>query len=207
MIYDTIEESILQIFDCYAEPIKIYYKEVVAGIDAFHPSTTKELLVKDDSELILGFDIGANARRDDGLISEYDMELIIRNLKFKVDTVSFSIGVFGTILNESLVINGNTLDLSEVITIDDLLIEINSLTNIVGLKLSDTEFAILSTVDDRENDIEYKNLSISGTAQSILGLDTSANKASITIKINNTTYSVEEFDTGEYIKCLYLIRG
>ena len=90
----------------------------------------------------------------------------------------------------------------------DLLIsKINEITNVNCLKLSNAEFVIISTVDDTENDLAYKDLAITGTLQDQYGLETLSKKSALSVKMRGVTYSVTKTFNGTYLKSLYLKRG
>ncbi len=207
---DRIEDKLNRIFSNDLEltrPVKIIYTEIVSGGDIAHPSIKKELILKKNKELINGFFLMPTNDIGD-LVTNYDGELLINDLDFDITSVAFSKGVYtDSIIGTDLTINSNVLDLSSIENIDDFIDLVSSLDNMFCFKLSDTEFAIISSVADGENDSNFKNLEISGTAKDLLGLDSVSKKATLKIQINNVVYSVKSVFNGDYIKSVKLIRG
>jgi acyl carrier protein len=207
---DRIEDKLNRIFSSDLEltrPVKIIYTEIVSGGDIAHPFIKKELILKKNKELINGFFLMPTNDIGD-LVTNYDGELLINDLDFDITSVAFSKGVYtDSIIGTDLTINSNVLDLSSIENIDDFIDLVSSLDNMFCFKLSDTEFAIISSVADGENDSNFKNLEISGTAKDLLGLDSVSKKATLKIQINNVVYSVKSVFNGDYIKSVKLIRG
>jgi len=88
-------------------------------------------------EYIKGFFINPKTSTGNDVVAEYDAELLINDINFDILTTSFSVGTFSTFLpTDTLVINGNNLDLSSVTDLDLLISKINEIKNINCLKLS-----------------------------------------------------------------------
>lgn len=213
---ERTEKSLLNVFDKFAEPVRINLTKTTTTGLIGSGSVSETVTLKNDMEYIKGFFINPKTSTGNDVVAEYDAELLINDINFDILTTSFSVGTFSTFLpTDTLVINENSLDLSSVTDLDllsvtdlDLLIsKINEITNVNCLKLSSTEFVIISTVDDNENDLAYKDLTITGTLQTQFGLEVLSKKSALSVKVRGVTYSVTKTFNGTYLKSLYLKRG
>ena len=205
---ERTEKSLLNVFDKFAEPIRINLTKTTTTGLIGSGSVSETVTLKNNMEYIKGFFINPKTSTGNDVVAEYDAELLINDINFDILTTSFSVGSFSTFLpTDTLVINGNNLDLSSVTDLDLLISKINEITNINCLKLSSTEFVIISTVDDTENDLAYKDLTITGTLQNKFGLETLSKKSALSVKVRGVTYSVTKTFNGTYLKSLYLKRG
>ena len=205
---ERTEKSLLNVFDKFAEPVRINLTKTTTTGLIGSGSISETVTLKNNMEYIKGFFINPKTSTGNDVVAEYDAELLINDINFDILTTSFSVGTFSTFLpTDTLVINGNNLDLSSVTDLDLLISKINEITNINCLKLSSTEFVIISTVDDTENDLAYKDLTITGTLQTTFGLETLSKKSALSVKVRGVTYSVTKIFNGTYLKSLYLKRG
>ena len=205
---ERTEKSLLNVFDKFAEPVRINLTKTTTTGLIGSGSVSETVTLKNNMEYIKGFFINPKTSTGNEAVAEYDAELLVNDINFDILTTSFSVGVFSTfLLTDTLVINGNNLDLSSVTTLDLLISKINEITNVNCLKLSNTEFVIISTVDDTENDLAYKDLAITGTLQVQFGLETLSKKSALSVKMRGVTYSVTKTFNGTYLKSLYLKRG
>lgn len=205
---ERTEKSLLNVFDKFAEPVRINLTKTTTTGLIGSGSVSETVILKNDGDYIKAFFINPKTSTGIEAVAEYDAELLINDINFDILTTSFSVGVFSTfLLTDTLVINGNNLDLSSVTTLDLLISKINEITNVNCLKLSNTEFVIISTVDDTENDLAYKDLAITGTLQVQFGLETLSKKSALSVKMRGVTYSVTKTFNGTYLKSLYLKRG
>ena len=205
---ERTEKSLLNVFDKFAEPVRINLtKTTTAGLIG-SGSVSETVILKNNGDYIKAFFINPKTSTGIEAVAEYDAELLVNDINFDILTTSFSVVVLSTfLLTDTLVINGNNLDLSSVTTLDLLISKINEITNVNCLKLSNTEFVIISTVDDTENDLAYKDLAITGTLQVQFGLETLSKKSALSVKMRGVTYSVTKTFNGTYLKSLYLKRG
>ena len=200
------EKSLMRIFEGFAEPVKVILTK--NNVTSGSIITKEELILKIDSEYIKGFFVKPTTKNGESIISEFEGELLIRDIKFNLNSSAFSVGIFSTIdSTDTLIINLNNITLSNEDTIDTLIAKISAIKNIFCFKLSSTEFAIISSLADDEDEIEYKDLTITGTLQTKFGFEVLSKKASPSVKINNILYSIYKTFTGSFIKCLYLKRG
>ena len=205
---ERTEKSLLNVFDKFAEPVRINLTKTTTTGLIGSGSVSETVILKNNGDYIKAFFINPKTSTGIEAVAEYDAELLVNDINFDILTTSFSVGVFSTfLLTDTLVINGNNLDLSSVTTLDLLISKINEITNVNCLKLSDTEFVIISTVDDTENDLAYKDLAITGTLQVQFGLETLSKKSALSVKMRGITYSVTKTFNGTYLKSLYLKRG
>ena len=205
---ERTEKSLLNVFDKFAEPVRINLTKTTTTGLIGSGSVSETVTLKNNMEYIKGFFINPKTSTGNDVVAEYDAELLINDINFDILTTSFSVGAFSTFLpTDTLVINGNNLDLSSVTDLDLLISKINEITNVNCLKLSSTEFVIISTVDDTENDLAYKDLTITGTLQTQFGLETLSKKSALSVKVRGVTYSVTKTFNGTYLKSLYLKRG
>ena len=205
---ERTEKSLLNVFDKFAEPVRINLTKTTTTGLIGSGSVSETVILKNNGDYIKAFFINPKTSTGIEAVAEYDAELLVNDINFDILTTSFSVGVFSTfLLTDTLVINGNNLDLSSVTTLDLLISKINEITNVNCLKLSNTEFVIISTVDDTENDLAYKDLTITGTLQVQFGLETLSKKSSLSVKMRGVTYSVTKTFNGTYLKSLYLKRG
>ena len=205
---ERTEKSLLNVFDKFAEPVRINLTKTTTTGLIGSGSVFETVTLKNDGDYIKAFFINPKTSTGIEAVAEYDAELLVNDINFDILTTSFSVGVFSTfLLTDTLVINGNNLDLSSVTTLDLLISKINEITNVNCLKLSNTEFVIISTVDDTENDLAYKDLAITGTLQVQFGLETLSKKSALSVKMRGVTYSVTKTFNGTYLKSLYLKRG
>ena len=205
---ERTEKSLLNVFDKFAEPVRINLTKTTTTGLIGSGSVSETVTLKNNMEYIKGFFLNPKTSTGNDVVAEYDAELLINDINFDILTTSFSVGTFSTFLpTDTLVINGNSLDLSSVTDLDLLISKINEITNINCLKLSSTEFIIISTVDDTENDLAYKDLAITGTLQTQFGLETLSKKSALSVKVRGVTYSVTKTFNGTYLKSLYLKRG
>ena len=205
---ERTEKSLLNVFDKFAEPVRINLTKTTTTGLIGSGSVSETVILKNNGDYIKAFFINSKTPTGIEAVAEYDAELLVNDINFDILTTSFSVGVFSTfLLTDTLVINGNNLDLSSVTTLDLLISKINEITNVNCLKLSNTEFVIISTVDDTENDLAYKDLAITGTLQVQFGLETLSKKSSLSVKMRGITYSVTKTFNGTYLKSLYLKRG
>ena len=205
---ERTEKSLLNVFDKFAEPVRINLTKTTTTGLIGSGSVSETVILKNNGDYIKAFFINPKTSTGIEAVAEYDAELLINDINFDILTTSFSVGVFSTfLLTDTLVINGNNLDLSSVTTLDLLISKINEITNVNCLKLSNTEFVIISTVDDTENDLAYKDLAITGTLQVQFGLETLSKKSALSVKMRGVTYSVTKTFNGTYLKSLYLKRG
>ena len=205
---ERTEKSLLNVFDKFAEPVRINLTKTTTTGLIGSGSVSETVILKNNGDYIKAFFINPKTSTGIEAVAEYDAELLVNDINFDILTTSFSVGVFSTfLLTDTLVINGNNLDLSSVTTLDLLISKINEITNVNCLKLSNTEFVIISTVDDTENDLAYKDLAITGTLQVQFGLETLSKKSSLSVKMRGVTYSVTKTFNGTYLKSLYLKRG
>lgn len=205
---ERTEKSLLNVFDKFAEPVRINLTKTTTTGLIGSGSVSETVTLKNDGDYIKAFFINPKTSTGIEAVAEYDAELLVNDINFDILTTSFSVGVFSTfLLTDTLVINGNNLDLSSVTTLDLLISKINEITNVNCLKLSNTEFVIISTVDDTENDLAYKDLAITGTLQVQFGLETLSKKSALSVKMRGVTYSVTKTFNGTYLKSLYLKRG
>ena len=205
---ERTEKSLLNVFDKFAEPVRINLTKTTTTGLIGSGSVSETVTLKNDGGYIKAFFINPKTSTGIEAVAEYDAELLVNDINFDILTTSFSVGVFSTfLLTDTLVINGNNLDLSSVTTLDLLISKINEITNVNCLKLSNTEFVIISTVDDTENDLAYKDLAITGTLQVQFGLETLSKKSALSVKMRGVTYSVTKTFNGTYLKSLYLKRG
>lgn len=205
---ERTEKSLLNVFDKFAEPVRINLTKTTTTGLIGSGSVSETVILKNNGDYIKAFFINPKTSTGIEAVAEYDAELLVNDINFDILTTSFSVGVFSTfLLTDTLVINGNNLDLSSVTTLDLLISKINEITNVNCLKLSDTEFVIISTVDDTENDLSYKDLAITGTLQVQFGLETLSKKSALSVKMRGVTYSVTKTFNGTYLKSLYLKRG
>ena len=205
---ERTEKSLLNVFDKFAEPVRINLTKTTTTGLIGSGSVSETVTLKNNMEYIKGFFINPKTSTGNDVVAEYDAELLINDINFDILTTSFSVGIFSTFLpTDTLVINGNNLDLSSVTDLDLLISKINEITNVNCLKLSSTEFVIISTVDDTENDLAYKDLTITGTLQTQFGLETLSKKSALSVKVRGVTYSVTKTFNGTYLKSLYLKRG
>ena len=205
---ERTEKSLLNVFDKFAEPVRINLTKTTTTGLIGSGSVSETVTLKNDGDYIKAFFINPKTSTGTEAVAEYDAELLVNDINFDILTTSFSVGVFSTfLLTDTLVINGNNLDLSSVTTLDLLISKINEITNVNCLKLSNTEFVIISTVDDTENDLAYKDLAITGTLQAQFGLETLSKKSALSVKMRGVTYSVTKTFNGTYLKSLYLKRG
>ena len=205
---ERTEKSLLNVFDKFAEPVRINLTKTTTTGLIGSGSVSETVILKNNGDYIKAFFINPKTSTGIEAVAEYDAELLVNDINFDILTTSFSVGAFSTfLLTDTLVINGNNLDLSSVTTLDLLISKINEITNINCLKLSNTEFVIISTVDDTENDLAYKDLAITGTLQVQFGLETLSKKSALSVKMRGVTYSVTKTFNGTYLKSLYLKRG
>lgn len=205
---ERTEKSLLNVFDKFAEPVRINLTKTTTTGLIGSGSVSETVTLKNNGDYIKAFFINPKTSTGIEAVAEYDAELLVNDINFDILTTSFSVGVFSTfLLTDTLVINGNNLDLSSVTTLDLLISKINEITNVNCLKLSNTEFVIISTVDDTENDLAYKDLAITGTLQVQFGLETLSKKSALSVKMRGVTYSVTKTFNGTYLKSLYLKRG
>ena len=205
---ERTEKSLLNVFDKFAEPVRINLTKTTTTGLIGSGSVSETVILKNNGDYIKAFFINPKTSTGIEAVAEYDAELLVNDINFDILTTSFSVGVFSTfLLTDTLVINGNNLDLSSVTTLDLLISKINEITNVNCLKLSNTEFVIISTVDDTENDLAYKDLTITGTLQVQFGLETLSKKSALSVKMRGVTYSVTKTFNGTYLKSLYLKRG
>lgn len=205
---ERTEKSLLNVFDKFAEPVRINLTKTTTTGLIGSGSVSETVILKNNGDYIKAFFINPKTSTGIEAVAEYDAELLVNDINFDILTASFSVGVFSTfLLTDTLVINGNNLDLSSVTTLDLLISKINEITNVNCLKLSNTEFVIISTVDDTENDLAYKDLAITGTLQVQFGLETLSKKSALSVKMRGVTYSVTKTFNGTYLKSLYLKRG
>ena len=205
---ERTEKSLLNVFDKFAEPVRINLTKTTTTGLIGSGSVSETVILKNNGDYIKAFFINPKTSTGIEAVAEYDAELLVNDINFDILTTSFSVGVFSTfLLTDTLVINGNNLDLSSVTTLDLLISKINEITNVNCLKLSNTEFVIISTVDDTENDLAYKDLAITGTLQVQFGLETLSKKSALSVKMRGVTYSVTKTFNGTYLKSLYLKRG
>ena len=205
---ERTEKSLLNVFDKFAEPVRINLTKTTTTGLIGSGSVSETVILKNNGDYIKAFFINPKTSTGIEAVAEYDAELLVNDINFDILTTSFSVGVFSTfLLTDTLVINGNNLDLSSVTTLDLLISKINEITNVNCLKLSDTEFVIISTVDDTENDLAYKDLAITGTLQVQFGLETLSKKSALSVKMRGITYSVTKTFNGTYLQSLYLKRG
>ena len=205
---ERTEKSLLNVFDKFAEPVRINLTKTTTTGLIGSGSVSETVILKNNGDYIKAFFINPKTSTGIEAVAEYDAELLVNDINFDILTTSFSVGVFSTfLLTDTLVINGNNLDLSSVTTLDLLISKINEITNVNCLKLSNTEFVIISTVDDTENDLAYKDLAITGTLQVQFGLEALSKKSSLSVKMRGVTYSVTKTFNGTYLKSLYLKRG
>ena len=205
---ERTEKSLLNVFDKFAEPVRINLTKTTTTGLIGSGSVSETVILKNNGDYIKAFFINPKTSTGIEAVAEYDAELLVNDINFDILTTSFSVGVFSTfLLTDTLVINGNNLDLSSVTTLDLLISKINEITNVNCLKLSNTEFVIISTVDDTENDLAYKDLTITGTLQVQFGLEALSKKSSLSVKMRGVTYSVTKTFNGTYLKSLYLKRG
>ncbi len=205
---ERTEKSLLNVFDKFAEPVRINLTKTTTTGLIGSGSVSETVILKNNGDYIKAFFINPKTSTGIEAVAEYDAELLVNDINFDILTTSFSVGVFSTfLLTDTLVINGNSLDLSSVTTLDLLISKINEITNVNCLKLSNTEFVIISTVDDTENDLAYKDLAITGTLQVQFGLETLSKKSALSVKMRGVTYSVTKTFNGTYLKSLYLKRG
>lgn len=205
---ERTEKSLLNVFDKFAEPVRINLTKTTTTGLIGSGSVSETVTLKNNMEYIKGFFINPKTSTGNDVVAEYDAELLINDINFDILTTSFSVGSFSTFLQtDTLVINGNSLDLSSVTDLDLLISKINEIKNVNCLKLSYTEFIIISTIDDTENDLAYKDLTITGTLQTQFGLETLSKKSALSVKVRGVTYSVSKTFNGTYLKSLYLKRG
>ena len=205
---ERTEKSLLNVFDKFAEPVRINLTKTTTTGLIGSGSVSETVILKNNGDYIKAFFINPKTSTGIEAVAEYDAELLVNDINFDILTTSFSVGVFSTfLLTDTLVINGNNLDLSSVTTLDLLISKINEITNVNCLKLSIDEFVIISTVDDTENDLAYKDLTITGTLQVQFGLETLSKKSALSVKMRGVTYSVTKTFNGTYLKSLYLKRG
>lgn len=205
---ERTEKLLLNVFDKFAEPVRINLTKTTTTGLIGSGSVSETVILKNNGDYIKAFFINPKTSTGIEAVAEYDAELLVNDINFDILTTSFSVGVFSTfLLTDTLVINGNNLDLSSVTTLDLLISKINEITNVNCLKLSNTEFVIISTVDDTENDLAYKDLAITGTLQVQFGLETLSKKSALSVKMRGVTYSVTKTFNGTYLKSLYLKRG
>lgn len=205
---ERTEKSLLNVFDKFAEPVRINLTKTTTTGLIGSGSVSETVILKNNGDYIKAFFINPKTSTGIEAVAEYDAELLVNDINFDILTTSFSVGVFSTfLLTDTLVINGSNLDLSSVTTLDLLISKINEITNVNCLKLSNTEFVIISTVDDTENDLAYKDLAITGTLQVQFGLETLSKKSALSVKMRGVTYSVTKTFNGTYLKSLYLKRG
>lgn len=205
---ERTEKSLLNVFDKFAEPVRINLTKTTTTGLIGSGSVSETVTLKNNGDYIKAFFVNPKTSTGIEAVAEYDAELLVNDINFDILTTSFSVGVFSTfLLTDTLVINGNNLDLSSVTTLDLLISKINEITNVNCLKLSNTEFVIISTVDDTENDLAYKDLAITGTLQVQFGLETLSKKSALSVKMRGVTYSVTKTFNGTYLKSLYLKRG
>ena len=205
---ERTEKSLLNVFDKFAEPVRINLTKTTTTGLIGSGSVSETVILKNNGDYIKAFFINPKTSTGIEAVAEYDAELLVNDINFDILTTSFSVGVFSTfLLTDTLVINGNNLDLSSVTTLDLLISKINEITNVNCLRLSNTEFVIISTVDDTENDLAYKDLAITGTLQVQFGLETLSKKSALSVKMRGVTYSVTKTFNGTYLKSLYLKRG
>ena len=205
---ERTEKSLLNVFDKFAEPVRINLTKTTTTGLIGSGSVSETVILKNNGDYIKAFFINPKTSTGIEAVAEYDAELLVNDINFDILTTSFSVGVFSTfLLTDTLVINGNNLDLSSVTTLDLLKSKINEITNVNCLKLSNTEFVIISTVDDTENNLAYKDLAITGTLQVQFGLETLSKKSALSVKMRGITYSVTKTFNGTYLKSLYLKRG
>ena len=205
---ERTEKSLLNVFDKFAEPVRINLTKTTTTGLIGSGSVSETVILKNNGDYIKAFFINPKTSTGIEAVAEYDAELLVNDINFDILTTSFSVGAFSTfLLTDTLVINGNNLDLSSVTTLDLLISKINEITNVNCLKLSNTEFVIISTVDDTENDLAYKDLAITGTLQAQFGLETLSKKSALSVKMRGVTYSVTKTFNGTYLKSLYLKRG
>ena len=205
---ERTEKSLLNVFDKFAEPVRINLTKTTTTGLIGSGSVSETVILKNNGDYIKAFFINPKTSTGIEAVAEYDAELLVNDINFDILTTSFSVGVFSTfLLTDTLVINGNNLDLSSVTTLDLLISKINEITNVNCLKLSNTEFVIISTVDDTENGLAYKDLTITGTLQVQFGLETLSKKSALSVKMRGVTYSVTKTFNGTYLKSLYLKRG
>lgn len=205
---ERTEKSLLNVFDKFAEPVRINLTKTTTTGLIGSGSVSETVTLKNNGDYIKAFFINPKTSIGNEAVAEYDAELLVNDINFDILTASFSVGTFSTFLQtDTLVINGNSLDLSSVTTLDLLISKINEITNVNCLKLSSTEFVIVSTVDDTENDLAYKDLTITGTLQLQFGLETLSKKSALSVKMRGVTYSVTKTFNGTYLKSLYLKRG
>ena len=205
---ERTEKSLLNVFDKFAEPVRINLTKTTTTGLIGSGSVSETVILKNNGDYIKAFFINPKTSTGIEAVAEYDAELLVNDINFDILTTSFSVGVFSTfLLTDTLVINGNNLDLSSVTTLDLLISKINEITNVNCLKLSNTEFVIISTVNDTENDLAYKDLAITGTLQVQFGLETLSKKSALSVKMRGVTYSVTKTFNGTYLKSLYLKRG
>ena len=205
---ERTEKSLLNVFDKFAEPVRINLTKTTTTGLIGSGSVSETVTLKNNGDYIKAFFVNPKTSTGIEAVAEYDAELLVNDINFDILTTSFSVGAFSTfLLTDTLVINGNNLDLSSVTTLDLLISKINEITNVNCLKLSNTEFVIISTVDDTENDLAYKDLAITGNLQVQFGLETLSKKSALSVKMRGVTYSVTKTFNGTYLKSLYLKRG
>lgn len=205
---ERVEKSLLKLFKTYASPVKIILTETVAGGNIGSPATKHSVTLKKNGELIKGFFVQAKTENGIQVANEYEGELIVDDITFDITSCSFDTGIFvQPTIGQVLVVNSVSIDVGIVTTLDELLLQINNIPNVVGLKLSDTEFVVISSIKDKENDLDYMDLTVSGDYALSLGIKPLSKKSSVSIKINNRLYSCPKIFNGSYVKCLYLKRG
>jgi hypothetical protein len=198
---ERTEKSLLNVFDKFAEPVRINLTKTTTTGLIGSGSVSETVILKNNGDYIKAFFINPKTSTGIEAVAEYDAELLVNDINFDILTTSFSVGNFSTfLLTDTLVINGNSLDLSSVTTLDLLISKINEITNVNCLKLSSTEFVIVSTVDDTENDLAYKDwriLKVEGTLDfSLIGI--LAKISGILAKNSISIFVISTFNT-DYI--------
>ena len=200
------EKSLMRIFEDFAEPVKVILTK--NNVTSGSIVTKEELILKIDSEYIKGFFVKPTTKNGESIISEFDGEFLIRDIKFNLNSSAFSVGTFTFMEDlDTLIINSTPITLTLEDTIDTLITKISTIKNVFCFKLSSTDFAIISSLADDEDEVEYKDLTITGTLQTKFGFEVLSKKALPSIKINNVLYSILKTFNGSFLKCLYLKRG
>ena len=200
------EKSLARVFEEFAEPIKIILTK--NNVTSGSIITKEDLILKINSEYIKGFFVKPTTKNGETVINEFDGELLVRDIKFNLNSSAFSVGSFTFIeALDTLTINSVDIPIALEDTVDTLITKISQIQNIFCFKLSSTDFAIISSLADTEDEIDYKDLTITGTLQTKFGFEILSKKALPSIKINNVLYSILKTFNGSFLKCLYLKRG
>ena len=200
------EKSLARIFEDFAEPVKIILTK--NNVTSGSIVTKEELILKINSEYVKSFFVKPTTKNGETVINEFDGELLIRDIKFNLNSSAFSVGSFTFIEDlDTLIVNSVNISITLEDTIDTLIDKISQIKNVFCFKLSSTDFAIISSLTDTEDEIDYKDLTITGTLQTKFGFEILSKKALPSIKINNVLYSISKTFNGSFLKCLYLKRG